>query len=696
VLPLRSFVETGSFHGDTIAAVAGEFDTVVSIECDPVLHAAAASRFAGVPNVSVYLGHSPDILRELPPRFLGQSVVYWLDAHWCGGGGTGNTHSECPLLAELAAIGHLKESSVVLIDDARYFLAPPPPPHKSEQWPMFDEVAVKLRALSPNHRLWVINDVIVFAPRIAAASVIEYARSSSIDLAQLARDARAPTAKVVRGPIHTNADFNQEFASEDRSERIFCYHLKRLGINAVLDIGANSGQFGAKVRRFGFDGMIYSVEPQRDAYRALLKNSRLDLRWVPLARQGAGATRAFSTLNIAKNSVSSSIRPVHANHLRAEPMTRIVEHERVFVNRSGEMLRPEVMGSIEALKIDVQGFEDQVLEGYRPLLSSVRLLLLELSMVECYEGAPDLFALDRQLVGEFGYSRISLEPSYYDSTAGVVQQYDGLYYRPESPRTSKDRLFGVEIGAVVTSVAAAIQSDRADGRDIRGDWLRFCTESWLQFGTRVVSLSQAPPPSGVESILSTGRPSIAAMLKVCPIEDTQHLLLTNADIAYLPDFRLLLPRLERNTVYYAHRTEVEARPDAPSTLVSKGTYEGGFDCFLVPAALLKLVNEEMIFPEEFLIGEPWWDYVIPVLALSRGFVLKKLPPSAGVLHHAHSARYSMDRWVQNGRRFAALLDQLRSEPNSYAAGLLDDLKNPGLQIDEYIKTLPALICRGLP
>jgi hypothetical protein len=104
----------------------------------------------------------------------------------------------------------------------------------------------------------------------------------------------------------------------------------------------------------------------------------------------------------------------------------------------------------------------------------------------------------------------------------------------------------------------------------------------------------------------------------------------------------------------------------------------------------------MIFPEEFLIGEPWWDYVIPVLALSRGFVLKKLPPSAGVLHYAYSARYSMERWVQNGRRFAALLDQLRSEPNSYAAGLLDDLKNPGLQIDEYIKTLPALICQGLP
>jgi hypothetical protein len=91
------------------------------------------------------------------------------------------------------------------------------------------------------------------------------------------------------------------------------------------------------------------------------------------------------------------------------------------------------MAGIEALKIDVQGFEDQVLEGYGPLLSGIRLLMVELSMVECYEGAPDLFSLDRRIVDEYGFRRISLEPTYYDDVTGVVQQYDGIYFRPDLP-----------------------------------------------------------------------------------------------------------------------------------------------------------------------------------------------------------------------------------------------------------------------
>ena len=76
---------------------------------------------------------------------------------------------------------------------------------------------------------------------------------------------------------------------------------------------------------------------------------------------------------------------VHPNHLRAEEATRIVGTESIHVNKSGEMLRPEILSEIEALKIDVQGFEDQVIEGYLPFMPGIRLLLLELSIVT---GAP--------------------------------------------------------------------------------------------------------------------------------------------------------------------------------------------------------------------------------------------------------------------------------------------------------------------
>jgi hypothetical protein len=75
----------------------------------------------------------------------------------------------------------LNSESVVLIDDARLFLCTPPQPHRTEQWPTFQRVLGKLRALSRDHEIMVINDVIVFFPATIADDVSDYASANSID-----------------------------------------------------------------------------------------------------------------------------------------------------------------------------------------------------------------------------------------------------------------------------------------------------------------------------------------------------------------------------------------------------------------------------------------------------------------------------------------------------------------------------------
>ena len=188
VLPLRVFFETGTFRGDTAAAVAPEFEKVHTVEVSVPVHARAAARLSAYRNVSVILGNSPAVLRELGGQLASASVLYWLDAHWCGGE-TGGAQQECPLLAELDAIGTLNSQSAVLIDDARLFLAPPPEPHAIDQWPLLEEVVGHLRRLSRTHKLWIINDVFVFVPPAAFEAVIRYGRARGVDLAQLARAA---------------------------------------------------------------------------------------------------------------------------------------------------------------------------------------------------------------------------------------------------------------------------------------------------------------------------------------------------------------------------------------------------------------------------------------------------------------------------------------------------------------------------
>jgi hypothetical protein len=187
-LPLRVFFETGTFEAATTTAVAPHFDRVWTVELSPVFYDWAKQKLAPFKHVEVIPGSSPDALRARAPALSSQSILYWLDAHWCGGA-TARAASECPVLDELAAIGNLNDTSVVLIDDARYFLGPAPPPHNPSHWPGLLELETALRRISTEHGLWVINDVMIYAPKRIADDVISYGQTCGIDLLLLARAA---------------------------------------------------------------------------------------------------------------------------------------------------------------------------------------------------------------------------------------------------------------------------------------------------------------------------------------------------------------------------------------------------------------------------------------------------------------------------------------------------------------------------
>lgn len=182
LLPLRTFVETGTYEGESLARARPLFDALYSAEIVERYHRAAVQRFAGDAAVELHLGDSPSMLAGLRQRLDGESVLYWLDAHWCAGGDAGESaRGQCPLLDELAAIETLNDRSVVLIDDARYFLAPPPPPNHPTQWPSFDQVVDALRGLGADHAIMVLNDVFVLYPRRIGGALREFASSHAVD-----------------------------------------------------------------------------------------------------------------------------------------------------------------------------------------------------------------------------------------------------------------------------------------------------------------------------------------------------------------------------------------------------------------------------------------------------------------------------------------------------------------------------------
>ena len=180
VQPLKVFVETGTYEGHSVDTALAYFDELHTIELADELFDRAAARFEDSPAVHVHHGSSADVLSRLSAGLRRRAVLYWLDAHFCAHG-SASGEMQCPLLAELEAIGSLDPRSVVLIDDARLFLTPPPAPLIAEQWPSFTEVLARLSTLNPSHDLMVIDDVIVFFPPQLGETLRRFAHEHAID-----------------------------------------------------------------------------------------------------------------------------------------------------------------------------------------------------------------------------------------------------------------------------------------------------------------------------------------------------------------------------------------------------------------------------------------------------------------------------------------------------------------------------------
>jgi hypothetical protein len=121
-IPGATWVETGTYLGDTTEFLATRALLVYSIEPADFLYEAAARRFKNQANVRVLHGTSETIFPGLCREIRGK-VCFWLDGH-ASGGVTFQGASSTPIMDELREIeASMKNFSsiAVLIDDMRCF-----------------------------------------------------------------------------------------------------------------------------------------------------------------------------------------------------------------------------------------------------------------------------------------------------------------------------------------------------------------------------------------------------------------------------------------------------------------------------------------------------------------------------------------------------------------------------------------------
>src|SRR4051812_37683690 len=88
--------------------------------------------------------------------------------------------------------------------------------------------------------------------------------------------------------------------------------LTKLGINCVIDVGANVGQYGRMLRRIGYRGRIVSIEPIPEVFQKLRAAAAGDDEWITL-NTACGSKEETRTINIFTQTPLSSLLPPSSN-----------------------------------------------------------------------------------------------------------------------------------------------------------------------------------------------------------------------------------------------------------------------------------------------------------------------------------------------------------------------------------------------
>jgi hypothetical protein len=118
-------------------------------------------------------------------------------------------------------------------------------------------------------------------------------------------------------------------------------------------------------------------------------------------------------------------------HEEAAPASRYVGTETV------DLLRLDEIGADYAaearspfLKIDVQGYEDRVVDGASGILPKIVGIQLEMALTPLYQGERE-FGSWLPWLRSLGYELWWLRPGFLDKRTGRALQVDGIFFRSD-------------------------------------------------------------------------------------------------------------------------------------------------------------------------------------------------------------------------------------------------------------------------
>ncbi|OHB44727.1 MAG: hypothetical protein A2178_01735 [Planctomycetes bacterium GWC2_49_10] len=195
-------------------------------------------------------------------------------------------------------------------------------------------------------------------------------------------------------------------------------------IDCVIDVGANSGQYGLFLRALGYKGHIVSFEPVSSVFNQLKEKCENDNKW-SCHNFALGDKNEEKILNVYKSTVFSSFLTANEYSKNIWHSLENVTPETVKVFRL-EDVWDDAIGKLGCtnymLKLDTQGFDKFVFDGAHDCLENISVLQSELSLIPVYDGMIQVYDVLKEF-HSFNFFISGMYPINRDKSLAVIE-YD--------------------------------------------------------------------------------------------------------------------------------------------------------------------------------------------------------------------------------------------------------------------------------
>lgn len=196
--------------------------------------------------------------------------------------------------------------------------------------------------------------------------------------------------------------------------------IKDYNIDLIIDIGANIGQSTLSFDMAFPRTKIVAFEPIPSCYQEI-KLKTINKSNIEVYNEGLGDSNGNLFFEENDFSPSSSFLTLSEKHIEAYPITKNSNKIEVKVSTLDSYAKEFEDNNNILLKIDVQGYEDKVLDGATEILKKTKVILIELSFDILYINQPTFDDIYKKLIDKgFVFNGI-LEQSFNLETGEPIQ-----------------------------------------------------------------------------------------------------------------------------------------------------------------------------------------------------------------------------------------------------------------------------------